>query len=154
MLKNLLFQLFFCVFYIGWLILCFFISLPGFFLRSEKEKMSVRKVIESETICRILVRKKKISKANYEFEATQVSQFYDRHTFSGYMFIVEPVIWALHKNKAMDDIVTFFVRRWIRVQKYKILQAGSPAPTLHNLISEICVKIASSLGRFLSLFGN
>jgi len=150
-MKDLFFQILFATLYLIWLCFCFLIAIFGLCFKKKKEKLSVEIVKEAETICRILVRKKKITKANYEFEATQVSQYYDENTFDGYMFIVKPVIWVLHEYKFFDEVVTFIVRRWIRVQRYKILKVGSPAPLYHRLLAEVCVKLAYGVGRALNL---
>lgn len=150
-MKDLFFQIFFTIAFFVWLSLCFFVALFGLCFKKEKDKIDVEIVKEAETICRILVRKKKITKANYEFEATQVSQYYDENTFDGYMFIVNPIIWVLHNYTFYDNIVTFVVRRWIRVQRHKLLKAGSPPPFFNTLLAEICVKLAYGVGRALNL---
>jgi len=141
----------FSFFYIFWLAICFFISLPGFLIPFKKKELESSVVKKHYTICRCLFEKGVISEKTYAFETDQVSKHYDQLVFKGYTFIVVPVIFTLRKSKYIDNFILYFVERWVAVHKYQFKQINVEPPIFHRFLVKVCISISRAVGSTLTL---
>jgi len=155
--KTLKVSLFFSC-YLIWLALCFALAVAGLLLPKKALPLKSKTVQESETICKTLYQKGKLSAEEYDFETHQVAETYDDLVFKGYEFIVAPVIWMLKRGKSIDSLVLFFVYRWMNVH-HCILgttetenSSQITAPKFDIKLTKICVALAKGTGKSLSLF--
>ena len=134
--------------FVAWILLLSPFSLLGFLYRGRKKPLPTSEVDASPTVCKMLWYKGLISREDYEFEFEQVSQKYSGNIFHGYQFLVIPVIFLLKTSKIIDDLILFFVSRWIVIQKSIILGKGS-IPSFDKYLSKFAIKYAEGIGKFL-----
>jgi hypothetical protein len=146
------FNILFFVFYSQWLVLCGFIALLGILVRNRAEVLDREIVKGATTVCKTLYEKKILSKKEYDFEVTQVSDMYGKSTFAGYLFIMSPIILILKRVSWLDVITLHLVRRWINVHRYK-LSISNHASIFDRKIVGTCVLAAQYTGAVFLLLG-
>ena len=165
MILNFLGSVLFFSLYMLWLFVCFVLALVGFLIPVRAEVLDSKYVLESDTICKALFHKNKLTQSEYDFETTQVAEHYSDLIFRGYGFIVAPIIWTIKKFNFIDSAVLFFVYRWMNVH-HRLFQTSShtanknqfrsppfrPPPYFHIWLTAVCVKIAKGTGKSLFLF--
>jgi len=144
--------LFFSLFSI-WLLFASLLALVGAFLPFSAKKLDAAEVKTSDTICRALFEKGKLTEDEYAFETEKVAESYDELIFKGYSFIVAPVIWMVKNSSAIDKPMLFLVHRWMGVHHFFFDNENHKSPALFDIaLTKVCVLIAKGTGKSLSLF--
>ena len=143
--------LIFFSFLIPWLLICGALSILGLLLPFKSISLETSDVEMEKTVCKILNEKKILSDEDYTFETYFVAKEYDQFTFKGYAFIFAPILKVLENSKLIDNGLYYLVQKWIQVHKFWIFNNSKPKLILRTITS-VCVTIAWSLGKFLTLF--
>jgi hypothetical protein len=139
--------------YSVWLCFSIVLALTGAFLPSHSRGLKAQEVKDSDTICRALYEKGKLTKEEYAFETDHVAESYDDQIFKGYSFIVFPVIWTLKKTNTIDSSILFLVHRWMSVHHHFFEnKTHNKPPKFDIFFTKACVAIAKGTGKSLSLF--
>jgi len=154
---NLIGSILFFSLYLFWLVFSLALAAAGLFLPIKSNDLKADSVKESDTICKALYSKSKLTAEEYAFETDQVAVSYDDLIFKGYGFIVAPVIWMLKNNDIIDSSLLFLVHRWMAVHHYKFKTENANKtqvkPANFDLVlTKFCVSVAKGTGKSLSLF--
>lgn len=153
MILNFLGSLLFFSMYSLWLVLSLFLALAGTFLPIKSNFLKAEQVKESDTICKALFDKNKLTAEEYAFETDQVAESYDDLVFKGYGFIVFPVIWIIKKTDTIDGAVLFLAHRWMSVHHYFFENKTHIKPAQFDIFfTKFCVAVAKGTGKSLCLF--
>ncbi len=132
--------------FITWLFFCLSIGLIGFFLSKKNLKIDLDAVKKTDTICSVLNSKGLLSDEEYSFETNDVASFYDEATFSGYLFVLNPIIYLLKTTNFADSFVLFVVNKWMLIHHYEIKHKNKPNTFFSNL-AKSCIAIAGYIGQ-------
>lgn len=136
---------------ISWLLLSCLLAIAGTFLKKEFRELESDQVKETVTVCKVLCEKSLLSPEEYNFETNQVAKMYCESTFTGYLFILAPVIHILRHSNWLDSIMLSLVHRWMRVHHDKISKINLSTVFEHSLV-KICTLIARNSGYALQFF--
>ncbi len=137
--------------YIPWLLICLGFACFGFFFPSKRGRLDLEEVDRRTTVCKVLSQKGLITQQEYEFETQKVAAYYDEQTFSGYLFIMKPVIYALQMTTYFDSFLLFLVKKWIAVHRFMFYQIEKPK-LFYIRLAAVCVALAHGVGVCLHQF--
>ncbi len=131
--------------YILWLLICLGFAVFGFVFPNKRFRLDLDEVDRRTTVCKVLNQKGLISQKEYEFETQNVAAYYDEQTFTGYLFIMKPVIFALQMTSYFDSFFVFLVKKWIAVHRFLFFQIEKPKQ-FYIRLAAVCVALAHGVG--------
>lgn len=134
--------------FITWLLFCAILALLGSLVIKKQIAINLYEVKKRDTICGVLNHKGLLSDEEYSFETNEVAALYDKLTFDGYLFILNPIIFLLKHTNFADKFVLYLVHKWMEVHDFKKENKGE-LKTYFSILAKFCVSIANFVGQFL-----
>ena len=89
-----------------------------------------------------------LSDEEYSFETNEMAAQYDKLTFRGYLFILNPIIFLLNRTNFMDKFVLYLVHKWMEIHYFKKEHNHKPR-TFFSGLAKVCVSLAGAVGQIL-----